>query len=310
MIANTKKLSLIFLAFIMLVGKPDKVEAITFKEVGDAAINSGVALTAVTAATALIYYYRLHLFVGLSGLEKRLNLQGFATSASIRYPKKRPFKWYHWRLIEHGGWFCAQDIKKNEKAVLAALHNDLQQFIMAQEHNILFNNLIELKKDGVVYHPISIRNNGNQREFGLEVYSVVKRAMANELQELRNYLWLCQSNIHSIKILSEIEIALKTQRQPYRAHFITRIEDIRKLSRVEFESIRGMVSRSMLTAQDTDREQKALYLFFEVLERYARLYQIDECVGEYIAAHANGQKWPVYDRTILVEKISKQILVK
>ncbi|HJM68812.1 MAG TPA: hypothetical protein QGF02_02590, partial [Candidatus Babeliales bacterium] len=178
-------------------------------------------------------------------------------------------------------------------------------FIMAHDEDIAFNNLIELKKDRVIYRPVSTKNNG-QREFRLEVYSVVKRAMAKELQELRNYLWLCEWNIHSIKILSEIECALNAQRHAYRARFITRIEDIAKLSRVEFASLREIVSMSLEEAHGSGREQKALYLFFEVLARYARLYQIDECVGEYIAHRTNGQKWPAYDRHTDCDRKEKQ----
>jgi|SaaInlStandDraft_2_1057019.scaffolds.fasta_scaffold02018_2 hypothetical protein len=300
MIKKNKKLLLLLMTAVVVASGPKKAEAVSLQTVGKAIVGSGVAVSAAAVTGALAYYYRLQLFVGLNGLEKRLALNGFADIAKVKKSKPVKFKWYQWRNTDDRGWSSAQDIKQNKHAVMDALNSDLQQLVMALEQGIVFNNLIELKKDGEVYHPVSIKKKGQRAEFEMEVYSVVKNSFFQELKELRNYLWLCQGYVKSIKLLPALETALASQRQ-YRTQDIARFEDVCKLDRPAFNIVKESVLRASELANGNEKEQKALRLFFEVLERYARLYQMDECVGEFMAAKANGQRWSSHERPFSTE---------
>ena len=290
---NIKKQTLLVMAFILGLGSVPNIKADTDPATVALAVGAGAAVTAATAGGALLYYYRLPIFVGLSGLEKKLSLAGFEDPTQTSWvPKclrcKRQFKWYQWRLHGDDGWNSASSIKKDKKNFVDSLKNDIQQYVMAHEKNIKFSRTIELKKNGRAYYPVVIKKDGKAIDFDLEVYSVIKDAMGRELSELRSYLWLSKYYITSIKLWDVIRDTLSG----INLRYVHTLGELSTLSAREMGQLKDNVRFALINAGGSEKETWALSLFFETLDRYTRLYQIDNVIGEYIAAKANGQQWP------------------
>lgn len=249
----------------------------------------GLAVVSTVAASSWLYYYRLHYFVGLDGIEKRLHPSQFRTrdylffklKPNFKNVPKAPFKWYRWHQNE---WQSGLDIVNNKSSVMQSLVNELDQYLLSGHDNpVVVDNPIEIKDGWLPYR--STQEVMEYISFDTKAYLLVQQALKCEEQELRDYMWACNWYIRSIDMMQLIGNTTPTANRT-----ISYLDDLAQLSSSELDRLR--MATIAQASGDNPEEMRAIGLFFDSLFNYLRVHEIRKVVTEYVAAKYSGHSFP------------------